>query len=128
MSSYSGIEILLNPSESDDKRYTFILKDQILPRNPDNGREQSTVSWEYDFQLPVESTRDGEKRYMKLYIPWNDFKATYRGKEDKEAKSPDLSSIKRLSIMTRRFDLSPNQVIVVDYEAVSSGLKKGTSS
>ncbi|RXG42141.1 hypothetical protein VDGE_30706 [Verticillium dahliae] len=49
LSSYEGLSISIN--HSDGKKYTLTLKDEILPRRPD-GREQSTVSWEFDFVHP----------------------------------------------------------------------------
>lgn len=47
LSKYDGIE--LNIDKSDEKVYTLILKDELLPKRP-NGREQSTVSFEYDLR------------------------------------------------------------------------------
>jgi hypothetical protein len=44
LSSYSGIHLDLG--KTDGKKYTFILKDEILPVDPETGREQSTISWE----------------------------------------------------------------------------------
>lgn len=85
------------------KRYTFILKDELLPKNPENGREQSTISYEYDFQLK----KDGEdhsssSKGTKILMPWDELKATYRGKEKHDAAPLDTSNIKRLSVMMRR--------------------------
>ena len=79
---------------SDGKKYTFILKDELLPKSS-NGREQSTVSWEYDFKLEDRSKE-------KIFIKWDDFKATYRGKEQEDAKPLDIKNIKRISFMMRR--------------------------
>lgn len=79
------------------KKFTIILKDALLPKDPDTGREQSTVSWEYDFSVE----KDVEKSY--LIVPWPYFKPTYRGKEKKDAKCLDLSDVRRFSIMARRY-------------------------
>jgi hypothetical protein len=105
-----GDGILLKLGEGDDdsfnKKYTLILKDEILEKRPD-GREQSTVSWEYDFAGP-DSSRDSKKfgtdghGYVH-YVPWSEFKPTYRGKPKSDAKPLDLASIKRISIMMRSF-------------------------
>ena len=38
-----------------EKRYTLILKDTLLSRDPDTGREQATISWECDFDLPPQT-------------------------------------------------------------------------
>ncbi|KAI0129585.1 CIA30 family protein [Xylariales sp. AK1849] len=90
LASYDGL--MLKVGKSDGKKYTLILKDEMLPKRPD-GREQSTVSWEHDFVH-----HDAE-----LFIPWNDFKPTYRGKSKPDAEPLDLENIKRISIMMRSF-------------------------
>ena len=97
LSKYDGIELSIQ--SGDDKKYTFILKDEALPRNADNGREQSTISYEYDFRVP-ESESTGEHL---IRIPWTDFKATFRGKEKADADPLDTKQIKRFSIMARRY-------------------------
>ena len=98
LSGYDGI--LLDLGKSDGKRYTFILKDELLPRNPENGREQATISWEYDFAV-AEDAAQAESSFV--FIPWKELKPTYRGKEKKGAKDLDTKSIRRFSIMMRRY-------------------------
>jgi hypothetical protein len=93
LSAYSGIHLDLG--KTDGKKYTFVLKDEILPPDPKTGREQSTVSWEYDF---TDAGADG------LYVPWSMLKATYRGKPKEDAPKVKLGSLKRFSIMNRRCD------------------------
>ncbi|KAH8784110.1 NADH:ubiquinone oxidoreductase intermediate-associated protein 30 [Hyaloscypha sp. PMI_1271] len=92
LSSYDGIT--LDIKKSDGKKYTLILKDELLPKGS-NGREQSTVGWDYDFN----GGNDGGK----VFVHWNDFKATYRGREKKEAQPLDLKHVKRVSLMMRSF-------------------------
>ncbi|KAL5120307.1 hypothetical protein ACEQ8H_001865 [Pleosporales sp. CAS-2024a] len=91
LSSYSGIHIDLG--KFDGKKYTFVIKDEILPLM-DDGREQSTISWEYDFEG---SGAEG------LYVPWSSLKPMYRGKERKDAADLDLANVRRFSIMNRSF-------------------------
>jgi Complex I intermediate-associated protein 30 (CIA30) len=79
---------------SQDLTYTFVLKDTLLPPNPDNGREQSTVSWEYDFQ-PREVKGGVNMRFK-------DFRPFYRGKPKNDSDPLKLGSIKRFNIMIRR--------------------------
>jgi len=86
----------LNIKKSDGKRFTFILKDSLLPKSP-NGREQSTISWEYDFQL--EQADKGKK----IFVPWNNLKPTYRGREKDDAEPLNIKNIKRISLMMRRY-------------------------
>jgi hypothetical protein len=99
-----------------EKKYTFNIKDELLPPNPDNGREQSTISYEYDFDFlsdsgsPVGNMEATPESLVGtvlanpyIIIPWREFKATYRGKEKKDAPALDTKSIKRFGIMMRRF-------------------------
>jgi hypothetical protein len=72
----------------------LILKDELLPKSS-NGREQSTVSWEYDFK--------GDEEGGKVFVYWNDLKPTYRGREKKDAQPLDLKRVKRISLMMRRY-------------------------
>jgi len=92
LSDYDGIH--LNLGKLDGKRYTLTLKDEILPRNPENGREQSTISYEYDFSSAPEEG---------LFIPWHALKATYRGKDKDDAAPLKTKDVKRFSIMMRRY-------------------------
>jgi hypothetical protein len=91
LSKYDGL--LLDIAKSDGKKYTLTLKDTLLPKSP-NGREQSTVSWEYDF--------NGDKEGSKVFVKWDNFAPTYRGREQKDAKPLDLKNVKRISLMMRR--------------------------
>lgn len=85
-----GVE--LNLGSSDHKRYTFSLTDEIGKRRPD-GREQSALVWEYDFDT---------SETCKVRVPWKDLKPTYRGKSVEDARPLDLSRVKRFRIMARR--------------------------
>ncbi|EME49727.1 hypothetical protein DOTSEDRAFT_20147 [Dothistroma septosporum NZE10] len=100
LSDYAGIQIVV--SKGDKKRYTLNLKDELLPRDPDTGREQATISYECDFELPPQA-QPGHATDRKVFIPWDSFNATYRGKLKKDAKPINLKSVKRLSIMMRSF-------------------------
>jgi hypothetical protein len=74
------------------------LKDEILPKM-DDGRERSTVSYEYDFEPSGKETLS-ESSF--LFAPWKDFKPTYRGKEKKDAPKLNRKGVKRFSFMMRR--------------------------
>lgn len=97
LADYDGIELIID--DGDKKQYTFILKDDLLPPDPDTGREQSTISYEYDFHATTNTAEDGS---LTVYIPWKEMKATYRGKEKKDAPSINLKKVRRLSLMIRR--------------------------
>ncbi|KAH8840825.1 hypothetical protein MCOR02_005886 [Pyricularia oryzae] len=84
---------------ADNKTYTLTLKNDILPTGPD-GREQSTVSWEYDFVALGDGDKEGETKQVKM--PIDQFKPTYRGRPAEDAKL-DLANIKRISFMMRSF-------------------------
>ncbi|KAJ9151274.1 Complex I intermediate-associated protein 30 [Pleurostoma richardsiae] len=98
LSGYDAI--VLDVAEADGKRYTLTLKDTVLPRRGD-GREQSTVSWEYDFVCGDSTTagEGAEKVVMRLV----DFRPTYRGKPKPDAKPLDVRHVKRISFMMRSF-------------------------
>ncbi|OTA56296.1 NADH:ubiquinone oxidoreductase complex I intermediate-associated protein 30 [Hypoxylon sp. EC38] len=85
---YRGLR--LGVDHSDGRKYTLVLKDDIPPKRSD-GRDESTVNWEYDF-VPTE----GE-----VSIPWEDFKPTYRGRPKDDAVPLRLDHIKRIAIMMR---------------------------
>lgn len=80
-----------------DKRYTFNIKDTLLAQNPANGREQASISYEFDFKANVANDRP-----LTIRIPWSAFKATYRGREQDKAKPVATSSIRQFSVMMRR--------------------------
>lgn len=90
MSGYDGLELVID--HADNKLYTLTLKDEILPKRPD-GREQSTLSWEFDFRSKEQKT---------IFVKWSDFRPTYRGKEKKGVEPLDLKNVKRFGIMVRR--------------------------
>lgn len=81
------------------------MKDTLLSRDPETGREQATISWECDFDLPPQ-TVPGETKGRTIFIPWNSLNPTYRGKLKKDAEPLDLKKIKRFSIMMRRYVFS----------------------
>lgn len=91
LSTFSGLALEI--AKADGMQYTLTLKDELLPKSP-NGREQSTISWEYDFK----AQENGEK----VGLEWPDLKPTYRGREMLDAKPLDLKNIRRISLMTRR--------------------------
>lgn len=93
---------LITPAE---KRYTFILKDELRPPDETTGREQSTISWECDFELPSQ-TKPGKTHDRSVFIPWDSLNPTYRGKLKKDVDPLNTKKIKRMSIMMRRYETS----------------------
>lgn len=96
-----------------DKNYTFTLADTFLPPNADTGREQATIVYEYDFRVealtrtkPMTSKDDDDDKdhcaTRTIFMPWSSFKATYRGREKKDAPPLNIKEIKRMSILIRR--------------------------
>lgn len=102
LSSFDGLEIVFNTTKSDDKKYTLICKDNLAPPNQTNGREQATISWEFDFTVAAGVSTSTDPDRHSLCVKWNEFRPTYRGKEQKNAKPLNLKDIKRFSIMMRR--------------------------
>jgi hypothetical protein len=99
-----GWSIASETNSYPEKRYTLILKDTLLSRDPDSGREQATISWECDFDLPPQ-TVPGDVKNKTVFIPWSALNPTFRGKLKKDAKPIDLKKVKRFSIMMRRLGL-----------------------
>lgn len=102
VSAYDAL--VLDVARADDRRYTLTLKDEVLPRRPD-GRDQSTVSWEYDFVVGADGgvgSTAGAGGPTRVVIPFGEFKPTYRGKPKPDAEPLDLKNVKRISFMMRR--------------------------
>lgn len=105
------------------------MKDELLSRDPETGREQATISYEYDFEVPGTILANGEETTgSSIFIPWSSLKPTYRGKERKDAKPLDLTSIKRVSIMMRRYAIQVGSAAtgLLSY-LVSSEIKRARS-
>lgn len=115
LSSYEGLQLVIREADSEKlqkayhfghllivvaKQYTLVLKDEVLPSDPETGREQATTSWEYNFAVSIDSTK--MPGGIVISVPWSEFHPTYRGKEKKNAGSLNVKSIKRLSFMMRR--------------------------
>ena len=100
----------------DGKVYTFIVKDEEAPgkREEGDGREKAGISWEVDFRVRNEEEEeedgeggDGEKEGavgggIRIWLPWHDFKATYRGKEKDDAGELKKGQVRRVGFMMRR--------------------------
>ncbi|OHE92264.1 complex I intermediate-associated protein 30 [Colletotrichum orchidophilum] len=84
---------------ADGKKYTFNLKDTIPP--PIDGREQSGVSWEFDFQIPAVNHTDGQVE--RVVMPISKFVPTYRGRVQNDTAPLNTASIKRVNFMIRSF-------------------------
>ena len=97
-SHYDGIQLAI--LKADDYMYTFILKDELPDSQREDGREMSSISWEYDFR--VSTTDASVTKPEKVTIAWDQFKATYRGRERKDVGPIKTSKVLRLSIMMRR--------------------------
>ncbi|KAF7553172.1 hypothetical protein G7Z17_g3835 [Cylindrodendrum hubeiense] len=93
LSEYAGLVLCLGGGASGHK-YTLTLKDTI-PGDRGDGRDQAGLSWETDFEAPKEG---GD-----IQLPWDKFRATYRGRDKPDAEPLDLTSIKRVSFMMRSF-------------------------
>ncbi|KAI9819856.1 MAG: hypothetical protein M1827_006425 [Pycnora praestabilis] len=123
LSNYDGLQ--LDIEQADDKQYTLTLKDDLLPPNPENGREQSTISYEYDFRVQSQTK---ERKSTILFIPWDQLKATYRGREKKDAAAPKLKDIKRISLLMRSFFGSQEGPFSLSLISISATTKTSTSN
>ncbi|WPG99604.1 Hypothetical protein R9X50_00242200 [Acrodontium crateriforme] len=120
LSKFNGIK--LDVTKGDKKRYTLILKDTILPRDPKTGREQSTISWECDFELSPQDQPD-DTSDKSVYIPFASLNPTYRGKLAKDASPLDASNIKRISIMNRSFFGAQEGAFSITFRSITAESK-----
>lgn len=105
LSSYEGILIIVaGQFKPDGKRYVLTLKDELLSPRKD-GRETSSISWEAAFAA---------EKLGEIKLPWNVFKATYRGRHKPDAKPLDRGNIKRLGLMMRRYVSKSNAGLAVE--------------
>ncbi|RFN51921.1 complex i intermediate-associated protein 30 [Fusarium flagelliforme] len=93
LSHTAGLQLVLGAGNSTQK-FTLNVKDTIPGKRPD-GRDESGVSWEVDFEAPSEGGV--------LVKHWDEFKATYRGREVTDPEPLKVGDIKRISIMARSF-------------------------
>lgn len=109
MSAYDGVEVVGGGREGDDgggKVFTLILKDEGRGGKRADGRERAGVSWEVDFRVGGGESRGetdgggGEGRAV--WVPWEEFKATYRGKEVEDAGELKKGEVRRIGFMMRR--------------------------
>lgn len=77
----------------------------------DDGREQSTISYEYDFSAAGNYS---------VFIPWSELKPTYRGKEKDDAPPLNTKNIKRWSFMMRSFFGSQEGDFSVEIKSVKA--------
>jgi len=104
LSLYDGMEIEVG--KGDGKVYTFILKDEEQAEKRDDGREKAGVNWEVEFRAgkvdDESAKKDGKEEGTKVWIPWGDFKATFRGKEKEDAGKLKTGEVSRVGLMMRR--------------------------
>ena len=112
--------------------YTLILKDEETPGKRDDGREKAGISWEVEFRAGQKEAEkeEGEgsetiKREKSastlVWVPWEDFRATYRGKDKKDAGKLKTGKVRRVGIMMRRY-VGPAFSTVRILEETNAGL------
>ena len=90
--------------EGDAKVYTLILKDEKAAGEREDGREKAGVNWEVDFKVgqAVHGEKEGGADGTTVWVPWEDFKATFRGKEKENAGELRKGEVRRVGFMMRR--------------------------
>ena len=89
--------------EGDGKVYTLIMKDEAAAGKREDGREKAGINWEVDFRVKGEEDREKEGVTTTIWVPWDDFKATFRGKETKDAGELKTGKVRRIGLMMRRW-------------------------
>lgn len=103
LSAYDGIEVAVG--KGDGKMYTLILKDEAPAEKREDGREKAGVNWEVEFEA---AGKGGEGKGVeecegaRVWVPWADFTATYRGKERDDAGELKTGQVMRVGLMMRR--------------------------
>ncbi|KAH8150714.1 uncharacterized protein LAJ45_05410 [Morchella importuna] len=132
LAPYTGIELVVSaPPQNDSttvKTFTLVIKD-VVPaayRDPATGRarEESTLSYEATFKA-TDGAANGDEQI--IYLPWSNFKATYRGRERDGERDLDLGGIRRFSVMARSFfdhQSGPFQLGLVSVTAVKGRREK----
>lgn len=95
LSAYDGIALYLG--NGDTKTYTLTLKDTVPGSKRPDGRERSTLSWEATFRRPERSDSHA------VWLPWDHFKPTYRGREKEDAGPLKTDHVRRFGLMMRSF-------------------------
>lgn len=95
--------------KGDGKVYTLILKDEMPSEKRDDGREKARVNWEVEFRVSSKDNDEVEKdtnciasSSTKIWVSWDQFKPTYRGKEKKDAGQLKTNGVWRVGLMMRR--------------------------
>jgi hypothetical protein len=81
------------PCESAARTFTFIIKDTVLPKSEETGREKSGIVWEREFVgVPGRVVR----------LMFEDFRPFYRGKQvEDEGLVMKTETVRRFAIMFR---------------------------
>ena len=98
--------------------YTFILRDEE-PREREDGRRRAGLNWEVEIWVGggdevVGEGKDGggeggagEGRVLggKVWVPWEAFRATYRGREVEGSRGLRREGVRGVGVMMRRYVL-----------------------
>jgi hypothetical protein len=81
------------PCEENAKTFTFVIKDTVLPKSEETGREKSGIVWEREFVcVPGRVVR----------LMFDDFRPFYRGKPvEEDGLRMKIETIRRFAIMFR---------------------------
>ncbi|KAL2043341.1 hypothetical protein N7G274_003647 [Stereocaulon virgatum] len=102
LSGYDGIELIFR--EGDGRIYTLVLRDEESLGKRDDGREKAGINWEAEFRASELVGEEADaKGQSTVWLPWNYFEATYRGKEKKDAGELKTGSVRRVGIMMRSY-------------------------
>ncbi|KAK0709622.1 NADH:ubiquinone oxidoreductase intermediate-associated protein 30 [Lasiosphaeria miniovina] len=123
-----ALELLVPPSAAaaNSLTYTLVLKDTApLPKRPD-GREQSSVSWEHDFIVaPADGAVASGDQPLVVVLPFDGFRATYRGKPYDSPEPLDRASIRTVAFMVRSFFGTQQGPFVVKIRSVVAEQRPG---
>ena len=89
------------------------MKDEEQAEKREDGREKSGISWEVEFKTGSSGGNESIETDggTNVWIPWGDFKATYRGKEKEDAGNLKTEEVRRVGLMMRRLVFFPNVLL-----------------
>lgn len=120
LTGYKGLQLKV-VGKRDEKVYTLVLKDStsspnvygLEEENEDENRNEtgnktpqaSSFSWEAEFKISAQrgEEENGEEDGVNLWLPWKEFKPTFRGKRVEGGGEWKDGWVDRVGFMMRRY-------------------------
>lgn len=101
------VELLPIPPKSRFLHRFSLTALNSIPRGGFGAKPEASISYEYDFEVPTAQTHDQSgsalQESIRITAPFEDFKATYRGRAKPDAAPFDPHRITQIAFMCRSF-------------------------